>query len=147
MLEIDHVRPAALGGAAALEGLRVLCAVHNRLHAEQCFGKEHVARQIHLRQHKRGRVEAERGRVEAEPVRVEAPGATEHLRRNTRGAPEESAIPREREAVQQAMRGLVSMGFAKKDVDRALVAVLSRYAGETARVPVLLREGIAALTR
>ena len=139
MLEIDHVHPAALGGTAELAGLRVLCAVHNRLHAEQCFGKEHVAKQIHLRQHKCGR-------AEAEPVRYAATVATEHLRRNTCGAPEESALPRE--AVEQAMRGLVSMGFAKKDVDRALVAILSRHAGETARVPVgdLLREGIAALT-
>ena len=118
-----------------------MCAVHSRLHAEQCFGKEHVAKQIHLRQHKCGR-------AEAKPVRDAAvTAATGHLRRNTRGAPEESALPRE--AVEQAMRGLVSMGFAKKDVDRALVATLSRHAGETARVPVgdLLREGIAALTR
>lgn len=150
MLEIDHVHPAALGGAAELGGLRVLCRVHNRLYAEQCFGKEHVAKQIHLRQHKCGGAEAEpvrgaasRCAATAAPVTV----ATEHLRGSTCGAPEESAIPRE--AVEQAMRGLLNMGFAKKNVDRALVAILSRHPGETARVPVgdLLREGIAALSR
>ena len=59
----------------------------------------------------------------------------------------ESAIPRE--AVEQVLRGLVSLGFARKDVDRALAAILARHAGETVAIPVgdLLREGIAALTR
>ena len=125
----------------------MLCAVHNRLHAEQCFGKEYVAKQIHLHQHKCGRAEAEPIRDAASRCAATAAPtvATGHLRRNTCGAREESAIPRG--AVEQAMRGLVSMGFAKKDVERALVAILARHAGETARVPVLLREGIAALTR
>ena len=83
-----------------------------------------------------------------EPVRYAAVTvATEPLSGSTCGATVESAIPRE--AVLQAMRGLLNMGFAKKNVDRALVAILSRHAGETARVPVghLLREGIAALSR
>ncbi len=139
MLEIDHVHPAALGGTAELAGLRVLCAVHNRLYAEQCFGKEHVAKQIHLRQHKYGRAEA--------PIRdAVATVAAEPPRRNTCGEREQSAIPRE--AAEQALRGLVKLGFAKRDVDLALGAILVRHAGETAAMPVgdLLREGIAALT-
>ena len=102
-----------------------------------------------MRQHKCGRAEAKPVRgAAARCAATAAPTvATEHVRRNTCGAPEESAIPRE--AVEQAMRGLLNMGFAKKNVDRALVAILSRHAGETARVPVghLLREGIAALSR
>ena len=41
-LELDHVHPAALGGPSTADNLRVLCAVHNQLHAEQVFGREHV---------------------------------------------------------------------------------------------------------
>jgi 5-methylcytosine-specific restriction endonuclease McrA len=43
-LELDHVVPFALGGAPAADGLRLLCRVHNELHAEQVFGAERMAR-------------------------------------------------------------------------------------------------------
>jgi hypothetical protein len=34
-LELDHVVPAALGGRSTVNDLRICCASHNRLHAEQ----------------------------------------------------------------------------------------------------------------
>jgi 5-methylcytosine-specific restriction endonuclease McrA len=43
-LEFDHVTSVALGGATTADGLRLLCRVHNQLHAEQVFGAEHMAR-------------------------------------------------------------------------------------------------------
>ncbi|MBX3189140.1 MAG: HNH endonuclease [Labilithrix sp.] len=49
-LELDHVEARALGGTNAAANLRVRCRSHNQLHAEQVFGKAHVAREIHLRQ-------------------------------------------------------------------------------------------------
>ena len=49
-LEIDHVVPRARGGSNEASNLRLRCRLHNRLHAEQSFGREHVERQIHLRQ-------------------------------------------------------------------------------------------------
>jgi hypothetical protein len=51
-LEVDHIQPKALGGSGTSENLRLLCAAHNRLEAEQCFGQEYIERQIHLRQSK-----------------------------------------------------------------------------------------------
>jgi 5-methylcytosine-specific restriction endonuclease McrA len=42
-LELDHVEPAALGGPSTIENLRLRCKVHNRLHAEQTFGRERMA--------------------------------------------------------------------------------------------------------
>ena len=42
----------ALGGPHDAENLRVLCRAHNRLHAEEVFSSERVARRIHLRQRK-----------------------------------------------------------------------------------------------
>ncbi|HET9554630.1 MAG TPA: HNH endonuclease signature motif containing protein [Anaeromyxobacteraceae bacterium] len=39
-LEVDHIVAAALGGPATAENLRLTCARHNRLHAEQAFGRE-----------------------------------------------------------------------------------------------------------
>jgi hypothetical protein len=51
-LELDHVDSRALGGSDAAENLRILCRGHNQLHAEEVFGREHVARMIHFRQRK-----------------------------------------------------------------------------------------------
>jgi 5-methylcytosine-specific restriction endonuclease McrA len=41
-VELDHIRPAALGGPSTVENLRVLCKSHNRLSAEQVFGRAHM---------------------------------------------------------------------------------------------------------
>jgi 5-methylcytosine-specific restriction endonuclease McrA len=43
-LEYDHVEPAALGGPSTVDGLRLRCKAHNLLHAEETFGREHMAR-------------------------------------------------------------------------------------------------------
>jgi len=42
-LELDHIHPAALGGPSTVANLRVLCGAHNSLHAEQTFGRAHMA--------------------------------------------------------------------------------------------------------
>lgn len=51
-LELDHIVPHALGGGCEPENLRVRCRAHNRLSAEQAFGRAHVDRAVHLRQRK-----------------------------------------------------------------------------------------------
>jgi hypothetical protein len=51
-LELDHVIPHALGGGTDPENLRVRCRAHNRLWAEQTFGRAHVERAVHFRQRK-----------------------------------------------------------------------------------------------
>jgi hypothetical protein len=56
-LELDHIESRALGGSSDASNLRVLCRAHNQLHAEEVFGREHVARQIHVRQRTLARVE------------------------------------------------------------------------------------------
>jgi len=38
-LELDHIRPWAFGGPSDVANLRVLCRAHNRLAAEEWFGK------------------------------------------------------------------------------------------------------------
>jgi hypothetical protein len=38
-LQIDHIKPFALGGGSERSNLRVLCAVHNGYRAEQTFGE------------------------------------------------------------------------------------------------------------
>ena len=52
-LELDPIVGNALGGSDDVANSRVRCRAHNRLHAEQVFGREHVQRQISLRQRKR----------------------------------------------------------------------------------------------
>jgi 5-methylcytosine-specific restriction endonuclease McrA len=41
-LELDHIRPAALGGPSTVENLRILCRSHNALSAEHVFGRAHM---------------------------------------------------------------------------------------------------------
>ncbi len=41
-LELDHVEPWAVGGPSDSANLRVLCRAHNRLAAEEWFGKERI---------------------------------------------------------------------------------------------------------
>jgi HNH endonuclease len=42
-VEIDHIRSPLLGGSSTPENLRLLCRTHNLLHAEQVWGREHMA--------------------------------------------------------------------------------------------------------
>ena len=49
-VEIDHIVARAHAGTDDAPNVRLLCQPHKRLHAEQDFGEEHVARAIHLRQ-------------------------------------------------------------------------------------------------
>ena len=52
LLEVDHIDSKARGGSGDASNLRVLCRAHNRLHAEQVFGREYVESRIHSRQRK-----------------------------------------------------------------------------------------------
>jgi hypothetical protein len=45
-LEFDHRQVRARGGSDNAPNIRMLCRGHNRLHAEEVFGKEHVERKI-----------------------------------------------------------------------------------------------------
>jgi len=60
-LEIDHVHPKALGGENSATNTRLLCATHNRLAAEQVFGRDYIHRKIResraARRHKQVRIE------------------------------------------------------------------------------------------
>lgn len=38
VLQVDHVKPMARGGASTVDNLRLLCAYHNRLEAERLMG-------------------------------------------------------------------------------------------------------------
>lgn len=39
VLQVDHIKPVARGGASTIDNLRVLCAYHNRLEAERLMGR------------------------------------------------------------------------------------------------------------
>jgi 5-methylcytosine-specific restriction endonuclease McrA len=39
-LEIDHIKPFALGGTHEIDNLRVVCKAHNGFFAEQVFGRD-----------------------------------------------------------------------------------------------------------
>ncbi len=47
-LQYDHIKPFALGGFSnSPQNLRLLCAVHNRLAAENIFGVEFMSKKIY----------------------------------------------------------------------------------------------------
>jgi 5-methylcytosine-specific restriction endonuclease McrA len=46
MLEFDHVKPYALGGAHEVSNIRVVCRAHNGLAAEAIFGKKFMEQKI-----------------------------------------------------------------------------------------------------
>lgn len=48
-LQLDHIVPRARGGTDEIENLRVVCGAHNRLYAEESFGKRYVAERIEAR--------------------------------------------------------------------------------------------------
>ncbi len=53
LLEIDHVHPKALGGDDTVANTRLLCATHNRLTAEEAFGRDYVQKKIRQSQEAR----------------------------------------------------------------------------------------------
>jgi 5-methylcytosine-specific restriction endonuclease McrA len=51
-LQLHHVRAHAIGGPSTFENLRLLCGAHNRLLAEQDFGRAHQERRVTQRSSK-----------------------------------------------------------------------------------------------
>ncbi len=122
-LELDHVEARALGGTNATSNLRVRCRAHNRLAAEDVFGKAHIAERIDFRQRKSGAV--------PKPVLAPPPPP-----------PQVIAL------ADLALRALHDMGFSKSDARRAVDHISQRRvaAGVELDVQGLLRGAIGALT-
>jgi 5-methylcytosine-specific restriction endonuclease McrA len=121
-LELVHVEPRALGGTNAASNLRVRCRAHNRLAAEDVFGKAHIAERIDFRQRK----------LRAVAKAVVAPPPP----------------PPPQQVIELALRGLHNMGFSKSDARRAVDHISQRRvaAGVELDVHGLLRSAIGALT-
>jgi 5-methylcytosine-specific restriction endonuclease McrA len=121
-LELDHVEAHALGGTNDASNLRVRCRAHNRLAAEEIFGKAHIAERIDFRQRKSRAV--------------------------AKGIPIPLRSPAPPPVIELALRGLCNLGFAKNDALRAVDHVSQhRIAnGDALDVQELLRGALAALT-
>ena len=63
MLEFDHIDPVARGGRATVEGVRLLCRVHNQYAAECTFGTGFMSQKRQQAQEA-----AERARAAAEVI-------------------------------------------------------------------------------
>lgn len=119
-LELDHIRPRALGGSDDASNLRARCRSHNLHAAEEIFGKEHVAERTYCRQRQ---LRCRGGEKKREVTSAETSDVVEH-----------------------ATRGLVNMGFEPSEVKQTLLALVGHHDGGELRLPELLREAIAALT-
>ncbi|MDB5220990.1 MAG: hypothetical protein JWO86_8917, partial [Myxococcaceae bacterium] len=96
--------------------LRVLCRAHNLRHAEEVFGRAHVAKRIHFRQRKRG------------------DSATDAATNSATDA-----------ATDAAMRGLVNLGFRDSEARRGVSVVRERHP-ENIAIEATLREALGLLT-
>ena len=124
-LELDHVHARALGGTNAASNLRVRCRAHNRLAAEEIFGKAHVAERIDLRRRKSPSVVVP-SRLPTEPASSPPPTQVTEL----------------------ALRGLRNLGFCATDARRAVDHVAQRRVanGDALDLPGVIRGALAALT-
>ncbi|MDB5217637.1 MAG: hypothetical protein JWO86_5564, partial [Myxococcaceae bacterium] len=140
-LELDHIISRGLGGGDEATNLRVRCRAHNRLHAEEVFGKEHIARAVDFRQRKSRCVERVERVEKVERVEsVEAPASRVDQAAEEAGPAGTS--------IDVAMRGLVGLGIARSDARRAIEAIARRRNARAEMLPVqdVIREAIAALT-
>lgn len=85
-LQVDHVRPRALGGSNNTSNLRAMCPAHNRLLAERTFGRDVVERAIEAAR-AAGRGEQHNDGTGANPGRndVAPPGSREDHARGHSG--------------------------------------------------------------
>ena len=135
-LELDHIDPKALGGSDEAANLRLVCRVHNRLHAEHVFGRAHIEERIHLRQGRSAAAPAERKHVmpiQAEPKHVKAAQASRPCA--------EVRAP----SFETAARGLRSLGFRESEV-REVIARLSSSLGPDTSVETIVRDALRLLT-
>ncbi|MDB5217236.1 MAG: hypothetical protein JWO86_5163, partial [Myxococcaceae bacterium] len=112
---------------------------HNRLAAEEVFGKAHVAERIDFRQRK--------SRAAAATLPAMSPPPPPSLSPPLPPLPLPPPPPPP-QAIELAVRGLHNMGFSKSDARRAVDHVSQRRAanGDELDVQDLLRGAIAALT-
>ena len=107
-LELDHVKPRALGGGDDAENLRVRCRAHNQLWAEQAYGREHIT---------------ERRRFRQEKSRPQEPGPT------NAGADSRATFDRVRQA-------LTRLGFRSAEAQRMVEQVEERHRLATDLPPI-----------
>ncbi len=120
-LELDHATPRARGGRDDAQNLRVVCRAHNRLYAEQAFGREHIDDHVREARNKK------------------------HLRQRRSSAP---TIPGDAssQTFEVARRSLASLGFRARDIHQALMRVLPPDPAAAPAMPDLLRATIGLLT-
>ncbi len=164
-LELDHIHARALGGTGDTANIRLRCRTHNKLHAEETFGRDHVERRIHSSRRK-GDAMLHPARAVVSPESRDSVGdggtcttkeASAHSPHNrpAPGAPISahsplgSAFDRSR-----AMHALVELGFREREVHCALDVVEQRIAKRAATRPAspirledVVREAVAVLSR
>ncbi|MBX3231163.1 MAG: hypothetical protein KIT84_09500 [Labilithrix sp.] len=151
-LELDHRRPRALGGRGDAENVRLMCRLHNRLLAEETFGRAHIEDKIHP--HQRGYAAPENAASQAQSITAcpaeqaaqeQTQTQTEAQTQTQAGAltqmqagaltqmqagaqvrdprSQDGAVDEPRAPRQIVHAALVGLGFRARDVDRALAAL------------------------
>ncbi len=106
-LELDHIKPKALGGGDEAANLRLRCRVHNRLHAERVFGRDYVEKRMHVRRRKSSPSSENANRVGFAP------------------------------AFEMATRGLRSLGFREAEVREVMARLTTSLDGTVSAETVI----------
>lgn len=133
-LELDHQHARALGGSGDASNLRLLCRAHNRLLAEQTFGREHVEKSIRLRQRKCAEESAER--------------SAQAVDRASQSRAPTAAAGKLAETHTKLLSGLVNVGFKAKEARAALGEVFAGLSSASAPPPIeeLMRKALLRLS-
>ncbi len=138
-LELDHIDAQALGGSDEAANLRLRCRAHNRLHAEQVFGREYVEHRIYLRQRKYDAPAQASERKDVAPARAER-------KPSARAPAEQKDVATARApAFEAAARGLRSLGFREPQV-REVIARLATSLDPDTAVETIVKDALRWLT-
>jgi hypothetical protein len=134
-LEIDHVRPVAMGGETKPENLRLLCRAHNQYEAERLLGKDRVQDRRELESRARARAKAGTAT------------AASRSRARTREAAEAASVTAQAAKHpdhDDILAALLGLGFTKPEASRggALADAMPEASLETC-----VRQALTELTR
>jgi 5-methylcytosine-specific restriction endonuclease McrA len=145
-LELDHRIPRARGGADDAWNLTVRCRAHNRLSAEQQFGRDHMDRWTGRRRRRGQGIDNDIAR-RGPAVSSRAPEISTGASQSERDERERTNHPRQRGYDDPVFRALCGMRFQAREARRACAIVSQRRAGSPpGSIESMLREALAALT-
>ncbi len=149
-LELDHIHAKALGGSDEAPNIRLRCRVHNRLHAEQVFGRAYIEKRVHLPQRKyaataRASERKHTAAAEAPPTYPAPAQAPRTFAATARASGRQHTGAAQTPSFETAARGLRSLGFREPEV-REVITRLATSLDPGTSVETIVKDALRLLT-